>query len=175
MFWSRKYGARRTEVRKNRPDRSGSLWSDLQAKGVTRSLAIAALFCLVASAIVLLREDAVPYRPGQYVPQDVLSRVDFAFTDVERLTQARKERREGEPRVYRYSTDAWAALQNAFLDLPERIATSPPRRSQASSPPPSTSTPATKASSTSSESFAQARLARTGSHRSRNTSPPSAA
>jgi putative nucleotidyltransferase with HDIG domain len=125
MFWSRKYGARRTEVRKNRPDRAGNLWSDLQAKGITHSLAIAALFCLVASAIVLLREDAVPYRPGQYVPQDVLSRVDFSFTDVDRLTQARKERREGEPRVYKYSTDAWAALQNALFELPERIGDKP--------------------------------------------------
>jgi hypothetical protein len=90
MFWSRKYGARRTEVRKNRPDRSVNFWSDLKARGITTSLAIALVFCIIASAIVLLREDAVPYRPGQYVPQDVLSRIDFAFTDVDRLTQARK-------------------------------------------------------------------------------------
>jgi len=82
MFWSRKYGARRTEVRKNRPDRRGADWyAELKAKGVIGSLVVAGVFALAASAIVMLREDAVPYRPGQYVPQDVISRVDFSFSD----------------------------------------------------------------------------------------------
>jgi cyclic-di-AMP phosphodiesterase PgpH len=125
MFWSRKYGARRTEVRKNRPDKPGGLWAQLQARGVVGSLSVAAVFCLVASAIVLLREDSVPYRPGQYVPQDVLSRVDFSFTDVDRLTQARKERREGEPRVYKPAGDSWANLETALLELPDRIGDKP--------------------------------------------------
>ena len=80
MFWSRKYGARRTEVRKNRPDRRGADWyAELKAKGVIGSLVVAGVFALVASAIVMLREDAVPYKPGQYVPQDIISRVDFTL------------------------------------------------------------------------------------------------
>src|SRR3954447_17600433 len=102
MFWSRKYGARRTEVRKNRPDRRGADWyAELKAKGVIGSLVVAGVFALVASAIVMLREDAVPYKPGQYVPQDIIGRVDFSFNDPERLEKARQAMRESEPHVFR--------------------------------------------------------------------------
>jgi putative nucleotidyltransferase with HDIG domain len=121
MFWSRKYGARRTEVRKNRPDLGGNLYTELKARGVVGSIGVAVAFCLVASAIVLLRDSAVPYKPGQYVPQDILSRVDFTFLDPERLTKAKQESREGVPRVYKSNGDAWADLRAALLDLPERV------------------------------------------------------
>jgi putative nucleotidyltransferase with HDIG domain len=121
MFWSRKYGARRTEVRKNRPDLGGNLYSDLKARGIIGSVVIAGVFCIVASAITMLRENAVPYKPGQYIPQDVLSRVDFSFSDPERLTAARQDRRESEPHVYRTVGDAWGDLKAALLELPERV------------------------------------------------------
>src|SRR5688572_14013149 len=98
----------------------------MKTRGITGSLAVALAFCIAACAIVLLREDVVPYRPGQYVPQDVLSRVDFGFTDVERLTQVRKERRESEPRVYRLSSpDAFTKLETALVELPDRIGDKP--------------------------------------------------
>ena len=122
MFWSRKYGARRTEVRKNRPDLGGGLYSELKARGIVGSVWIAAAFCVVASAIVMLREDAVPYKPGQYVPQDVLSRVDFNFADSELLTAAKRERRETEPHVFRSTGDSWGDLRAALLELPDRVA-----------------------------------------------------
>src|SRR3954469_13615667 len=121
MFWSRKYGARRTEVRKNRPDLGGSLYSDLKARGVIGSLAVAAVFALIASGIVMLRDGAVPYKPGQYVPQDVLSRVDFSFTDPERLAKVRQEKRESQPHVFKANGDAWGDLQAALSELPDRI------------------------------------------------------
>lgn len=121
MFWSRKYGARRTEVRKNRPDLGGSLYSDLKARGVIGSLAVAAVFALVASGIVMLRDGAVGYKPGQYVPQDVLSRVDFSFTDPERLAKVKQEKRESQPHVYKANGDAWGDLQAALSELPERV------------------------------------------------------
>ena len=121
MFWSRKYGARRTEVRKNRPDLGGSLYSELKARGVIGSLGVAFVFFIAASAIVTLRDSAVPYKPGQYVPQDVLSRVDFSFTDQSRLTKAKQERRDSEPHVYTAAGDAWGALESAIDELPERV------------------------------------------------------
>lgn len=121
MLWSRKYGARRTEVRKNRPDLGGGFFNDLKAKGVMGSLGIAALFAVVAAAIIFLREDAVPYKPGQYVPQDIVSRVDFSYQDLDRLTEVRKQAREAEPRVYKSSGDAWEALRGALAELPDRL------------------------------------------------------
>lgn len=122
MFWSRKYGARRNEVRKNRPDLGGSLYSELKARGVVGSIWVAAAFCLAASAIVMLREDAVPYKPGQYVSKDIQSSIDFNFTDPDRLAQAREEKRESEPHVYRTAADAWGDLKAALLELPDRVA-----------------------------------------------------
>lgn len=122
MLWSRKYGARRTEVRKNRPDLGGGFFNDLKAKGVMGSLGIAALFAVVAAAIIFLREDAVPYKPGQYVPQDIVSRVDFSYQDHDRLTDVRKQAREAEPRVYKKAdVDAWEALRGALAELPDRL------------------------------------------------------
>lgn len=122
MLWSRKYGARRTEVRKNRPDLGGGFLNDLKAKGMMGSLGIAFLFAAVAAAIIFLREDAVPYKPGQYVPQDIVSRVDFSYQDHDRLTEVRKQAREAEPRVYKKSdVDAWEALRGALAELPDRL------------------------------------------------------
>jgi putative nucleotidyltransferase with HDIG domain len=121
MFWSRRYGARRTEVRKNRPDLGGGFYSDLKARGVVGSIGIAAVFFVAATAIVILRDDAVPYKPGQFVPQDVLSRVDFSHPDPERLANARRERRESWPHVYRANGDAWSQLQASLSELPERV------------------------------------------------------
>jgi putative nucleotidyltransferase with HDIG domain len=122
MFWSRKYGARRTEVRKNRPDVGRSLYVDLRAKGVIGSLGVAALFWLAASGIVMLRDSAVPYKPGQYVPQDILSRVDFTFPDQDRLAQVKREKRASVPQVYKATPgDAWGDLESALDDLPERV------------------------------------------------------
>jgi putative nucleotidyltransferase with HDIG domain len=67
----------------------------------------------------------VPYRPGQYVAQDVISRVDFGFMDVMRLLDVRESRRELEPRVYKPAKDdgdAWLILKTALLELPSRVA-----------------------------------------------------
>src|SRR5689334_2014398 len=122
MFWSRKYGARRNEVRKNRPDLGGSLYSELKARGVVGSIWVAAAFCIAASAIVMLREDAVPYKPGQYVSKDIQSSIDFNFTDPDKLAQARQEKRDSEPHVFRTAGDSWGDLKASLLELPDRVA-----------------------------------------------------
>src|SRR5205823_6638319 len=99
----------------------GGFYSDLKARGVVGSIGIAAVFFVAATAVVILRDDAVPYKPGQFVPQDVLSRVDFSHPDPERLANARRERRESWPHVYRADGDAWNQLQASLSELPERV------------------------------------------------------
>lgn len=121
MFWSRKYGARREKVRNKCPERAGTSWTELRARGVPGSVGLAALFALLATLIVLLREDSVAYKPGQYVPQDILSRVDFSFRDPEKLAEARKQMRDSQPRVYKQASDTWAQLQASLLELPDRV------------------------------------------------------
>jgi cyclic-di-AMP phosphodiesterase PgpH len=120
---------RRAEIRKNRPD---AAWVDidaLRASGMLASLGIAAVFFLAASAVLLLREQVVPYRPGQWIPHDVVSRVDFSYRDKELLTRMRQERRNAQPRVYQPlgqtqpgRGDAWANLRRELSALPDKVA-----------------------------------------------------
>lgn len=122
MFDPLKSTSRRAVIRDKCPDRFGNFWHDLRASGAMRSLVIAVAFCAIAISIVMLREDVVPYRPGQYVPQDILSRVDFTFHDKSLLDAARRQARDSQPRVYRARGDLWGDLEKNLLALPDRIA-----------------------------------------------------
>ncbi len=69
---------RRLDVRRNRPSES-SAWVWLRRPGAGVSLLIAVGFFLVASSLLLWPLDSAPYSVGQYVPQDIRSRVKFSF------------------------------------------------------------------------------------------------
>jgi len=92
------------------------------APGVKGSLLIAAGFFLAITAILTFRDKVVPYRVGQYVPQDVLARVDFDFPDRQKLEDAKQEARNLVPRVYKSNGDIWTTLENKMLDLPDQAA-----------------------------------------------------
>lgn len=115
-----KSNARRISIGNKRPDRS-PLLRELRSQGVLNSLFVAVGFFLLASAIMMLREDVVPFRPGQYVAHDIPSRVAFTFTDNDLLTQARQAARDSEPRVYKQNGEGWDDLQVALLDLPKQL------------------------------------------------------
>ena len=119
--------SRRAEIRKNRPD---AAWLDLEAlrsSGALASIGIAAAFFVAASAVLMLREQVVPYRPGQWIPHDIVSRVDFSYRNKDRLADMRRERRDAEPRVYQPLAhaqgkgDAWANLRRELAALPDRV------------------------------------------------------
>jgi hypothetical protein len=114
--------SRRAGIRKNRPDVAWPDWNGLRASGVLASLGIATAFFVVAWAVLSLREEVVPYRPGQWIPHDIVSRVDFSYRDKEKLSDQRRQRRENEPRVYRADPDAWPHLRRELLTLPDRVA-----------------------------------------------------
>jgi hypothetical protein len=122
IFSSQKSQSRRTEIHKNRPDTVSRRWDQLKANGVLTSLGIAVLFCIGAVAILMLRSEVVPYRPGQYAPHDIVSRVDFQFLDKQRLADAQRRVREMEPRVYRANPNVWKPLEETLLGLPDQIA-----------------------------------------------------
>lgn len=94
----------------------------LRAEGGLLSIGIAAIFCIGAAAILVMREDVVRYRPGQWVHHDIVARVDFAYRD-DRLLAAQRERaRDDQPRVYRQATpDPWKLVEDELLALPERV------------------------------------------------------
>jgi putative nucleotidyltransferase with HDIG domain len=114
--------SRRAEIRKNRPDTTQLDWQKLKADGVPTSLAIAALFFVLASAILLMRQDVIPWRPDQPIPHDIVSRVAFDYTDKGRLAELRRRAFEREPRVYRADPSAWDNLEKDLVALPDRVA-----------------------------------------------------
>ena len=115
--------SRRAEIRKNRPDAEWVDWKKWKERGVPASLGIAAAFLLVAAAILMLRQNVVPYRPGQWLHHDIVSRVKFTYTDPARLDEKRREIAARLPRLYtKASENVWAEVEHELLQLPDRVA-----------------------------------------------------
>lgn len=122
MSIRRKPGTRRAEIRKNRPAAESSVVARVMAEDNQMSVVIVVLFAIAAAVILMLRPLAVPYRPGQWIAHDIVSRIDFRYRDASALETARTTARNSEPRIYRPTGDQWGRLQDALLILPDKIA-----------------------------------------------------
>src|SRR5215210_1412295 len=111
----RKAPARRAEIRKNRPDTVTRRWELMKASGVPVSIGIATAFALIAIAILSLREDVVPHRPGQFAAHDIVSSVNFTFHDTRRLADAQRAARAAARRVYTEDPALWGRIEDALL------------------------------------------------------------
>lgn len=116
MFWLRKQRARREEVRRNRPD-LGLPWRNLRDAVSPWAVLTGVVFWLAISAIMMLRDQVVRYRPGQYVRHDVLSRVAFESRNIELENELKEQARQAAPRVYRRIDAAFAAVEKVLLGL----------------------------------------------------------
>jgi putative nucleotidyltransferase with HDIG domain len=123
LNWFRKAPARRAEIRKNRPDTVTRRWELMKASGAPVSVAIAAAFALIAIAILSLREDVVPHRPGQFAAHDIVSRVNFTFHDTRKLADAQRAARAVTPRVYSEDANLWNRIETVLLAVPDQVAT----------------------------------------------------
>jgi putative nucleotidyltransferase with HDIG domain len=94
----------------------------VRQEGVAASLVILLAFFLLTGSLMLIREEVLPYRPGQHVAQDLVSRVDFNYMDKDKLVRARQEARDRVIRVYKPHEKAWEHLQGKLLELPDRVA-----------------------------------------------------
>jgi cyclic-di-AMP phosphodiesterase PgpH len=123
LSFFRKAPARRAEIRKNRPDTVHRRWELMKATGVPVSLGIAAAFAIIATAILSLREEVVPHRPGQFAAHDIVSRVDFTFRDGRRLADAQRAARASALHVYAEDANLWKRIEELLLAVPDRVAT----------------------------------------------------
>jgi putative nucleotidyltransferase with HDIG domain len=122
--------ARREEIRRKTlhyyasPEAHGSRWRRLREQGIFESIGIAFVFFIVATTILSLRQGVMHYRPGQWVPHDVMSRVQFSYNDPKQLERLQVDRADQEPRVYRAvpNTDIWGDLEQSLRALPDRLA-----------------------------------------------------
>jgi len=96
--------------------------AEIPRHDIVPSLAIAGIFCIAITAMFLLRKQVVPYRPGEYVPHDIVARVDFKFFDQARDDQLIQYKRDSVFRDYRrVEGDPWDKIQDFFLALPDTI------------------------------------------------------
>jgi len=95
----------------------------MKASGAPVSVAIAAAFALIAIAILSLREDVVPHRPGQFAAHDIVSRVNFTFHDNRKLADAQRAARAVTPRVYSEDSNLWNRIETVLLAVPDQVAT----------------------------------------------------
>ncbi len=123
LSFFRKPPSRRAEIRKNRPDTVHRRLELMKAGGVPASLAIAAGFAIIAIAILTLREEVVPHRPGQFTAHDIVSRVDFTFHDTRKLADAQRAARAATPRVYTEDAGLWDRIEAVLLAVPDQVAT----------------------------------------------------
>ena len=123
MALTRKVGPRRAEIRKGKHRRSteATLLGQLQTRENQASLVILIVFAVLASVILCFRPAVSPYRPGQYLPHDVVSRVNFTYRDPQAMDRARDAARSAEPRVYRSTGDVLGKLQEQLHSLPDRV------------------------------------------------------
>lgn len=95
---------------------------EMRSRGVFASLLIAGVFWIAITSLFLLRKDVVPYRPNQYVPHDIVARVDFQFFDEARHDDQVKAARESSQRVYRaVPGDIWGKARDYLLSLPDLV------------------------------------------------------
>lgn len=111
---------RRDEIRRTRPE--PKLSARLRASHAGGSLSIGIIFMVLASAILMLRENVVSYRPGQYVAQDIVSRVDFTYHDNDLLQKARQQAKDRVMHVYKSNGDVWTDLETKLRQLPDELA-----------------------------------------------------
>ncbi len=122
MLGFRKSGARRAEIRKNRPDAGITLATRIRSEGGLIPIAIAVCFCIAASGILLLRENVVAYRPGQLVHHDITARVLFKSRDDKKLDAARDRARDATPRRYKPAEpNPFTVIQEALMTLPDKV------------------------------------------------------
>ena len=75
-----------------------------------------------------MRENVVPYRPGEYTPYDIVARVPFRYADKEKVAELRQLRRDIEPHVYKVNDqgdpngDIYHRLKDLLVNLPQRVA-----------------------------------------------------
>ncbi|MBC7783472.1 MAG: hypothetical protein H7144_06490, partial [Burkholderiales bacterium] len=121
MALFRNIGQRRAEIRKNRPDLNDTFFGRLLRPEYHLSLMIAVAFVALATCILMLRPNVMGWRIGQYVPHDVVARVDFTYHDDDEFNTARNEARFREPRVYRAIDDPWKEIAEVLAGLPELV------------------------------------------------------
>ena len=117
----KKIRPRRLELRRHIPGRGGSPWNRLRQTGAIGAIAVAAGFFACAVLLDLLPPDPLPYRAGQYLPENAYSRVAFLRLPPERILEAQDDIRTSTPALFRLIPQAVDEIVNPLRGLPDTL------------------------------------------------------
>lgn len=112
---------RRLNPRINEEDSWAALARLLRSEGVFKSIVIAVAFAMIASVILILRSDVVPYRPGQYVSHDINARTEFNYFDAVKFEEVKSKEAASRPRIFKQARPVWDEIEQSLLALPDRV------------------------------------------------------
>jgi len=118
--FKKKVGRRRREVRRNMPPSGPGLWQRICHAGGGWGVVLALALWAGAVAMDAWPIDPLPYRAGQFVPQDIRSRVTFGVYARQRHQEQRRKALAEVPRHYRLNEDLAKRVADALATLPSR-------------------------------------------------------
>jgi putative nucleotidyltransferase with HDIG domain len=123
----KKVKQRRLEVRRNIPADT-TTWAWLRQPGGPGSLLMAAVFYVLAMGLLLWPLDPLPCRQGQYVPQDIVSRVKFEVLLEKEKAEAIERASKARPAMFRLDTKFLEEVVGGAKALPSQYlsAATPP-------------------------------------------------
>ncbi len=119
--FKKKTRQRRLEVRKSTPAAGASLWLRFCQSGGIGSILLAALFYAAALLMDVYPAEPLPYRVGQYVPQDIHARVPFSVRSEKQLREQLDQIPAQTPRVYVLNKELEQEIVRELRDLPVRL------------------------------------------------------
>jgi len=119
-LFKKKIGRRRQELRRNMPASGPGLWQRICHAGGGWGVVLALALWAGAVALDVWPVDPLPYRAGQYVVDDVHSRVAFEVYAYQRHEELRAKARNSVPSHYRLNEALVRRVLDALAALPER-------------------------------------------------------
>ena len=120
-FRKKKIGQRRLEVRKNIPATETGFLQRLRDSGGMTSVLLALALFVGVLAMDIWPLDPLPWRVGQYVPEDIHARVDLRVVSRERLYDRQQEEAELRPASFRLDGKLVQRVLDDLRKLPGRL------------------------------------------------------
>jgi len=119
--FKRKVHRRRLEVRKNIPSQRAPRWRRFRDAGGLGSALLGGAFFVVLVMLDLTPAEPLPYRPGQYVAEDIHARLDFSVLSPDRQRELQREAQVTTPPVFRLNTALADEVTATLKNLPDQL------------------------------------------------------
>jgi cyclic-di-AMP phosphodiesterase PgpH len=120
-FRKKRIKHRRLEVRKDISSDSSTLWERFRASGGPVSVLLGLAFWIIACLLDICPLDPLPYRQGQYVPDDIRSRVKFEVRSRTRFEEQVRLAREAVPAIFTADEKRIDAIVSSVASLPGKL------------------------------------------------------